>query len=59
MYNASKFDFENIQRVKFQTGYLNTRPILNWVFHNVSAIECISFAICHVFLCSSKRGKFR
>ena len=58
MYYASKFDFENLQRVKFYTGYLNTRQILNWFFHNVSAIECISFAICHVFLCSFKRGSF-
>ena len=38
---------------------LTTGQILNWIFYKVSYFDCTSFAVCNVFMYSSKHSTFR
>ena len=46
---------------KFQSlnQLLTTGQTLNWIFYNVSYFDCTSFAVCNVFMYSSKHSTFR
>ena len=55
----SDFESNFLQRVRFQMNFSNTGQILIWIIYSASDSECISFAVCQVFMCSLKQGTFR
>ena len=58
---CKKHDFELkvLLRVRFWIRENTTRQFSIWIIYNLSDFECTSFAVCQVFLYSSKQSTFR
>ena len=57
--NASDFEIKKLRRFNFWINKNTTRQILSEKFYNVSDFESIPFAVCQIFLHSSREGMFR